>query len=116
VSRTYANPIEYRFPNTTGVVIQNNVLDGNILARDAASAAVTGNYTAATASLFVNPAAGDMHLRPVASVLLDKIAGPPAAAAFDWDGQPRPSGSTDIGADEAATLTISTPQNVRIVR
>ena len=37
ISRTYANPIEYRFPDTTGVVIANNVLDGAIARRDGAS-------------------------------------------------------------------------------
>ena len=36
ISRTYANPIEYRFAHTTGVVIANNVLDGNVMARDGA--------------------------------------------------------------------------------
>jgi hypothetical protein len=117
VSRTYASPIEYRFPHTTGVVIQNNVLDGNVLARDGATAAsVAGNYTAAAASLFVNPGAGDLHLRPTTAVLLDKIAAPPAAAGADWDGQPRPAGTTDIGADEAGALAVSTPRNLRVVR
>ena len=115
VSRTYPSPIEYRFPHTTGVVIQNNVLDGNVLARDGAAATVAGNYTSAAAALFVNPATGDLHLRPTAAVLLDKIAAPPAAAGLDWDGHPRPAGATDIGADELA-LAISTPRNLRVVR
>jgi hypothetical protein len=115
VSRTYANPIEYRFPHTTGVVIQNNVLDGNILARDGATATVAGNYTSATAPLFVNSALGDLHLAPTATVLLNKIASPPAAAGFDWDGQPRPAGATDLGADEAGT-PITSPRNLRVVQ
>ncbi len=117
VSRTYASPIEYRFPHTTGVVIQNNVLDGNVQARDGAAATVAGNYTSAAAGLFVNPAAGDLHLRTTATVLLDKIAAPPAAAGLDWDGHPRPAGLTDVGADEAgAAMPITTPQNLRVVR
>jgi hypothetical protein len=110
ISRTYANPIEYRFPNTAGVSIVNNVLDGNIAARDGASASVSGNYTNASAALFVNPAAGDLHLRPTAVDLLNKVAVVPTAAPVDWDGQPRPAGSADIGADELATGT-STPPN-----
>ena len=50
ISGTYANPIEYRFAHTTGVVIANNVLDGNIAARDGATGSVSGNYTTATAA------------------------------------------------------------------
>ena len=61
-SGTYANPIEYRFPDTTGVVITNNMLDGEIARRDGASGRVNGDYTSATAALFVNPASGDLHL------------------------------------------------------
>jgi hypothetical protein len=115
VSRTYPSPIEYRFPHTTGVVVVNNVLDGNILARNGATASVTGNYTAASASLFVDPPAGDMHLTGAATPLLNRVAAPPAAAALDWDGQPRPAGATDIGADEAGT-PLAAPTNLRIVR
>jgi hypothetical protein len=116
VSRTYGSPIEYRFPHTTGVVIANNVLDGNILARDGATAAVTGNYTAASASLFVNPGGGDMHVSAAgAPALLNMIATPRAAAPLDWDGEPRPAGATDIGADEAVS-PLSAPRNLRIIR
>ena len=120
ISGTYANPIEYRFAHTTGVVIANNVLDGNIAARDGATGSVTGNYTMATAVLFVNPSAGDLHLKATSTVLLNKVASPPAAAGVDWDGQARPTGSTDIGADEYSTGTIPTipnpPANLRIVK
>jgi hypothetical protein len=119
VSGSYPNPIEYRFVHTTGVVITGNVLDGRILARDGATASVTGNYTTATAGLFVNPATGDLHLRSTATVLIDKVTAPPAAAGLDWDGQARPSGATDVGADEfggAAGTPPLAPRNVRIVR
>jgi hypothetical protein len=118
ISRTYANPIEYRFPHTTGVVIANNVLDGSVAARDGATGSVNGNYTNGSAALFVNPAAGDLHLRPTATVLLNQVATPLSAAGADWDGQSRPAGSTDIGADEhAATSTLpNPPENLRIIR
>jgi hypothetical protein len=74
---------------------------------------VAGNYTAATAAMFVDPPAGDLHLKPTATAALNKIAAPPAAP-LDWDGQPRPAGATDIGADEAVPL--APPLNFRIVR
>jgi hypothetical protein len=119
ISGTYANPIEYRFAHTTGVVIANNVLDGNIAARDGASGSVSGNYTTATVGLFVNPLAGDLHLKATSTALLNKVAAPPAAAGVDWDGHVRPAGSSDIGADEYSSGTTSTspnaPANLRIV-
>jgi hypothetical protein len=118
IAGTYANPIEYRFPHTTGVVIVNNILDGTIAARDGATGSVSGNYAAATAGLFVNAAAGDLHLRSTAAVVLNKVTAP-VAAGVDWDGQPRPAGTADIGADEYSTGTTPTapasPANLRIV-
>jgi hypothetical protein len=39
----YPNAIEYRFPRTTEVVITGNDLEGRIVARDGASATVSGN-------------------------------------------------------------------------
>ena len=103
ISGTYANPIEYRFPHTTGTVVANNILDGTIAVRDGATGSIAGNFTTATAALFVNPATGDLHLKATASAVLNKVASPHAAAGFDWDGQPRLAGSTDIGADEFVT-------------
>jgi hypothetical protein len=119
VSGTYGNPIEYRFAHTSGVVIANNVLDGRIAARDGATGSVTGNYTTATVALFVNPPMGDLHLNASATALLNQVAAPPAAAGMDWDGQARPAGSTDLGADESAGTAAtppSAPRNVRIIR
>ena len=74
ISGTYNNAIEYRFSDTSAVLIANNATDAAIVARDGAMAVVTGNYTAATAALFVVPAAGDLHLRATATVLRDQIA------------------------------------------
>jgi len=64
VSGTYPSPIEYRFSDTAGVLIANNLLDGAILARDGARATVAGNVVTASAALFVNASAGDLHLKP----------------------------------------------------
>ena len=118
VSGTYANPIEYRFAHTTGTVIANNVLDGRIAARDGATGAVSGNHTAAAAAMFVNPPAGDLHLRPGTQALIDRVATPLPLAGPDWDGHLRPSGAADIGADEfggSARILPRPPQNFRIV-
>jgi len=117
LSGTYATPIEYRFADTSGVTIANNVLDGSVSAREGATGTVTGNYTTASADLFVSPDSGDLHLKSTSTALLDKVATPPAAAALDWDGQTRPAGLTDIGADEHVTGTPpNAPQNLRIAR
>jgi hypothetical protein len=118
VSGRYASPIEYRFGHTTATVIANNVLDGSIRARDGATGSVTGNYTTAVASLFVNPTSGDLHLASTAAALINQVATPPDVAGLDWDGQTRPAGATDLGADEAggASDTPPTaPQNLRII-
>jgi hypothetical protein len=114
ISGTYPNPIEFRFPHTTGVVIANNVLDGTIAARNAATGSVAGNFTTAIAAFFANPVLGDLHLTPLAAVLLNQVAAVPANAPVDWDGQPRPAGAADIGADERAILP-GTVNNVRMI-
>ena len=93
------------------------MLDGRILARDGATGSVSGNYTTGLSSLFVNPAIGDLHLKPGAQVLLDRIATPMPNAGRDWDGQERRAGATDIGADEYTGGTPpNPPQNMHIVR
>jgi hypothetical protein len=117
-SGTYPSLIEYRFPGTTGVVVANNLLDGSVLARDGATGTVNGNYSQASASMFVNPTAGDLHLLPGAAAVIDRAAAV-ANCADDWDGQPRPQGAAwDTGADEYTPGPVppAPPRNVRIVR
>lgn len=98
----YPNAIEYRFANTTGVSIVNNLGDRGAQARDGATATLQSNVWTAAASWFVNPTAGDLHLTNAASAAIDHGV-TTADATTDWDGQARPSGTAyDIGADEYA--------------
>jgi len=100
MSGTYPYPIEYRFAGTTGVLIENNLLDGAPLARDGATGTVLNNVTSATSAMFVNAAAGDLHLMATATAAIDRgltVAG----VTTDWDDESRPNGTApDIGADE----------------
>lgn len=98
---TYPRPIEYRFANTTGTVVRHNLLGGGVItARDGATGTVTANHTAATLGMFVNPAAGNLHLNAAATAVMDKVP-TLANASVDADGQARPQGAaSDYGADE----------------
>ena len=97
---TYPNAIEYRFPSTTGVVIENNLVDGAIQARDGATGTVAGNATTATPDLFLDAPSGDLHLLPTAGTALDQGVAM-TDCSEDFDGDARPYGSArDVGADE----------------
>jgi Right handed beta helix region len=97
---TYKDAIEYRFPGTTGVQVFNNLTDGAIRSRDGAVATLGNNYTLATAALFANAAAGDLHLAAGAAVAINR-GRVMTGTTVDFDRNPRPSGTAwDIGADE----------------
>jgi hypothetical protein len=105
LSGTYATPIEYRFATTTGTMLINNLLSGSIGARNGATGTARNNLTGATSSLFVNAAAGDLHLTASATTAIDRGLAV-VDVAKDIDGQNRPAGPAfDIGADERATAT-----------
>jgi Big-like domain-containing protein len=111
LSGTYINAIEYRFPDTTGVLISNNLVDANITARTGGVATLSGNETSAFPGMFVNPAAADLHLLPTATLAIDRVSAVQDALT-DWDNQARPQGfSADVGADES---TSSTPPPVNV--
>jgi len=116
VNGGYPNAIEYRFSRTTGVDIKNNLTDASIVARDGASGSVSNNVTNVTASSFVNPAAGDLHLKQTATAAIDK--GVAVSVTDDFDGQARPQGAaSDIGAHEYATsATIPASPNNLLLR
>ena len=80
----------------------NNLVDGNISARDGATATVQGNLTNASSGLFVSPASGDLHLRSTATAAIDHGV-TSSDAPTDWDGDARPAGSArDVSADVTA--------------
>ncbi len=121
LSGQYPSPIEYRFGGTTGTVIANNLLDGQVQARDGATGSVTSNYTSASSALFASAATGDLHLKSTATAAIDKGTSANAAPQ-DWDGEVRPFGaSVDIGADEYGGTTTTppaptAPTSLRIIR
>jgi hypothetical protein len=104
---TYPNAVEARYTTTTGVVIENNLTDGGIVRRDGSPASVVSNYAGATGSLFVGPAAGDLHLVKTAAVAIGR-ATPEPSVPVDYDGQAR-DGTPDLGADEYVDATVPPP-------
>lgn len=97
-----SSSVEWRFNRADGrtvppTVIANNLTSHALRARDGAQADETGNVQGATAGLFVNAAAGDLHLAAAAVAAID--AGAPVGVATDIDGQPRDA-TPDLGADE----------------
>ena len=91
--------IEFRF-NTAGAEAKNNLVDAYIGERNGGTFSSTGNLQSATASMFVNPAIGDLHLLSTATSVIDKVSYI-SEASSDFDGESRPQSNTvDIGADE----------------
>ncbi len=99
----YPRAIEYRFPQTTGVLIANNLVNRAIAARNGASGIVVHNVTSARADWFVDAGGGDLHLasaRPEVLGAGEQIAG----LVDDIDGRRRTGGTNpDIGAQSFGT-------------
>lgn len=101
--------IEYRFRDTTGVVVRNNLLDGQITAHDGARGTSADNYLRATSTMFGAPASGDLHLVATAIEVIDQASGLMDAAG-DFDGEVRPQGNgADYGADEYVVVASDAP-------
>ena len=69
---TATSLIQYRYRDTRGVIIRNNLLDGQIAARSLATGTVADNHTGAAPSMFVNAAAGDLHLASRPADIVDR--------------------------------------------
>jgi hypothetical protein len=104
--------IDYRFSDTTGVLIENNATNLPILARDGASGTVGHNVTNAAASWFVAPANGDLHLASAISALVGQGV-PIQGLTDDFDGTARPQAAVTIGAHEWSVLP-NPPTNVQV--
>lgn len=98
----YGAPIEYRFSGSSNLVFRNNLVNGNITARDGAPApALSNNLATAQAAWFCSLTNGDLHLiLPGATNAMNRGV---AVVGFsdDVDRHPRPAQSAwDIGAHE----------------
>ena len=105
--------VEFRFGTTTNGGARNNLADAPIRLRDNAVATQSGNLLSATAPMFANPIAADLHLLALATNAIDKAA-PVNVVTNDLDGDRRPRGAMpDIGADE---FTTNSPPRVTELR
>lgn len=98
IDGVYPNAIEYRFSDTEGLLIKNNLTNKEIISRNSATAELSSNYTGALSHWFEDVSVGDLHLVIQDSnvvdqgEVLDDITN-------DIDGDPRVE-NNDIGADE----------------
>ncbi|MCC6989632.1 MAG: hypothetical protein IT181_11575, partial [Acidobacteria bacterium] len=96
----YPNAVEYRFRDTTGVTVVNNLSDARVLARDGGVAATSGNVLNAPAAFFISPWTGNLHLTPAAAAVINRVTARPESP-YDFEGNARTLGGlADIGADE----------------
>jgi len=97
---SYDNAIEYRFSDTSGGLIANNLANKAITSRYGGSADVSHNVTDAGSGWFVDPGAGNLRLSSSISQAVNQglaIEG----LTDDFDGHVRPyDGGYDIGANE----------------
>lgn len=111
----YPHSIEYRFAQTTGVLVVNNLTNKPVSARDGATGTEGSNYVSASAGFFVNPAQGNLRLaasNPAAVDMGRAVNG----LVDDFNGAPRPQGKGfDIGAHEwSGGVKPNPPTNVSV--
>ena len=96
----YYHAIEYRFSETTGVLIANNLANRSILNRNGASAILESNIVNAQSSWFADTVSGDLHLAYHVEDVVDQGT-PIENLTNDFDLETRPQNhGIDIGADE----------------
>jgi len=90
--------VELRF-GSSNVEVANNLVDKPIVYREGLPFTSSNNASNATASYFVNPSQGDLHIKASAANVIAK--GPLLVDAMrDFDGQARPANSVTLGADQ----------------
>ena len=95
----YSNSIEYRFEQTTNCKIINNLTNKAIANRNNADVSVENNISDASRDWFVNITIADLHLSKNVESVVDKALDLEEITK-DFDGDDRPTGTSDIGADE----------------
>lgn len=91
--------MEARYSDSSGTFAYNLTNMDIALNRDGANGAGTGNVTNAQSSWFEDASSGDLHLLSSATAAIDQAA--TLSAVFDdFDGDARPNGPPDVGADE----------------
>ncbi len=94
-----SSSVEWRWPSTT-VEVSNVLTTDRLLARDGATAVLTGNLDHVPVSWFRSVASGDLHLVAAATGAVDAgVALPPGRCDRDIDHEVRDA-SPDVGADE----------------
>ena len=93
-----AASIEYRFERSQQEVL-NNLVTHPFRDRDGAAAPMAGNMVLEDLAAFVDPLAGDAHLRPDTAPIDAGVMLGEDAVTHDIDGDPR-IGPPDVGADE----------------
>jgi hypothetical protein len=96
----YPNSIQTRW--VSGDDIRNNLADASLLGRSGSTFTQSNNYLQATTDMFVNAAAGDLHLVNNSNTQAHVIGKGKAMSSVttDWDGDTRPTAAVDIGADQ----------------
>ena len=106
-TENYFNSIEYRFLETTGGSIKNNLTNMAIASRNGGSADVETNVEYAEAFWFSDATGGDLHLSGSRPEVVDQ-AMTLIQVSEDFDCENRPQGSNpDIGADEFLILSLT---------
>jgi len=102
----HLNAIEYRFEETNGGSIINNLTNKPITSRNGGSAFVDNNYENAQAFWYENIIEGDLHLQSEISEVIDQGLALEEFVLDDMDKNSRPAGlAYDIGADEFISPT-----------
>lgn len=98
--------MEARFADTSGTFAHNLTNRAILANRDGAGGVLTGNLINALPTWFADAAAGDLHLHPSATEVIDQ-AGTLAQITDDYDGDPRPFAlAADVGADEYMPVSL----------
>jgi hypothetical protein len=107
--RPASSAIEWRFTNSIGIQIVNNLVSHNLLPRDGGSATLTTNVESAPLNIFVSPTTGDLHLLSNATIAIKQgTALPSGECDYDIDNDLRVS-PPDIGADEFVVPSPGSP-------